>query len=125
MWAMVSKEFRELRRDRRTMALMIVLPVALLIVFGYAANFKVSNIPTVVVGPGAQQVAAALHAPFNVTEVDTTAGKSTAEARLQDGQAVVTVVTGGSSRLVLMDGTQLFSVETAETALAKMAQAQE
>ena len=53
MWAMVAKEFRELRRDRRTVALMIVLPVVLLVVFGYAANFRVQNIPTVVVGPGA------------------------------------------------------------------------
>ncbi len=123
MWAMVAKEFRELRRDRRTVALMIVLPAVLLIVFGYAANFRVHSIATVVVGPGARQAAAALHAPFNVTEVDPAAGKSTAQARLRDGQAVVAVVTGGSPALVLMDGTQLFSVETAETALAKTAQA--
>src|SRR5215469_15935846 len=123
MWAMVAKEFRELRRDRRTVAMMIVLPVVLLIVFGYAANFKVDSIATVVVGPGARQAAAALHAPFNVTEVDATAGRSTAQARLRDGRAVVAVVTGGSRTLVLMDGTQLFSVETAETALAKMTRA--
>ena len=37
MWAMVAKEFRQLKRDRRTLAMMIVLPVLLLIVFGYAA----------------------------------------------------------------------------------------
>ena len=35
---MVAKEFHELRRDRRTVAMMIVLPVVLLVVFGYAAN---------------------------------------------------------------------------------------
>src|SRR5262249_25909033 len=68
--------------------------------------------------------AAALHAPFSVTEVDTTAGRSTAQARLRDGKAVVGVVTGGSSPLVLMDGTQLVSGQTAENALAKMARAQ-
>ena len=120
MWAMVAKEFRELRRDRRTVAMMIVLPVVLLVVFGYAANFKVHDIPTVVVGPGARQAAAALHGPtFHVTEVDTTAGEAAAQARLRDGQAVVAVVTGGHSPLVLLDGTQLFSVETAETALAR------
>jgi ABC-2 type transport system permease protein len=33
MWAMVAKEFRQLRRDRRTVAMMIVLPVVLLVVF--------------------------------------------------------------------------------------------
>lgn len=120
---MVAKEFRELRRDRRTVALMIVLPVVLLVVFGYAANFKVSDIPTVVVGPGASQAAALLHTPFHVIEVDPTAGESTAHARIRDGKAVVAVVTGGSSPLVLMDGTELFSVETAESALGRIASA--
>ena len=32
MWAMVQKEFRQLRRDRRTVAMMIVMPLVLLIV---------------------------------------------------------------------------------------------
>jgi ABC-2 type transport system permease protein len=119
--AMVFKEFRELRRDRRTMAMMIVLPVVLLVVFGYAANFKVHDIPTIVVGPQARQAAAALHAPtFRVTQVNAAAGESAAQAKLRDGQAVVAVVTGAGGPLVLMDGTQLFSVETAETALARL-----
>jgi ABC-2 type transport system permease protein len=121
---MVAKEFRELRRDRRMVAMMIVLPVVLLVVFGYAANFRVRDIPAVVVGPGARPAASVLHSPtFHVTEVDTAAGESTAQARLRDGQAVVAVVTGGGSPLVLLDGTQLFSVETAESALAKLAPA--
>jgi len=121
MWAMVAKEFRQLRRDRRTVAMMIVLPVVLLVVFGYAANFDVHDIPTVVVGPGARPAAASLRPPFHVTEVDPAAGAAIARSRLQDGQAVVAVVTGGASVDVLMDGTQLFSVETAEGALAKLA----
>src|SRR5262245_26050167 len=120
---MVAREFRELRRDRRTVAMMIELPVVMLIVFGYAAGFNVHSIATGAVGPGARQAAAALHAPFDITEVDATAGKSTAEARLRDGRAIVAVVTGGTSPLVPIDGTQLFSAETAENALAKMAQA--
>jgi ABC-2 type transport system permease protein len=124
VWAMITKEFRELRRDRRTMAMMILLPVVLLVVFGYAANFKVGDIPIVVVGPGASQAAGTLREPtFHVTEVDPAAGESTAQARLQDGKAVVAVVTGGSSPLILMDGTQLFSVEAAESALGRMASA--
>ncbi len=121
MWAMIVKEFRELRRDRRTMAMMIVLPVVLLVVFGYAANFKVHDIPVVVTGPGAQQAASLLHAPtFHVAEVDPAAGEAAAQARLRDGRAVVAVVTGGASPLVLLDGTQLFSAQTAQGALAKM-----
>ncbi len=118
MWAMVVKEFRELRRDRRTVAMMIVLPVVLLVVFGYAANFKVRDIPTVVVGPGARQAAALLRPPtFRVTQVNAAAGEPAARTWLRDGQAVVAVVTGSGRPLVLLDGTQLFSVETAQSAL--------
>jgi ABC-2 type transport system permease protein len=120
MWAMVAKEFRQLRRDRRTVAMMIVLPVVLLVVFGYAANFDVHDIPTVVVGPGARQAAASLRPPFHVTDVAPAAGEAAAQSKLQDGKAVVAVVTGGTGVQVLMDGTQLFSVETAEGALAKL-----
>ena len=124
MWAMVVKEFRELRRDRRAVAMMIVLPVLLLVVFGYAANFKVHDIPVVVVGPGAGQAASLLHEPtFHVTEVDAAAGEGVAQAKLRDGQAVAAVVTGGSSPLVLLDGSQLFSAEAAEGALAPLAPA--
>ena len=120
MWAMVTKEFRQLRRDRRTVAMMIVLPVLLLVVFGYAANFSVSNIPTVVTGPGAVTAAAELRAPFHVTEVDPAAGQATARSRLQDGRAIAAVVTGGSRTQVLLDGSQLFPVLTAEGAIAKL-----
>jgi hypothetical protein len=45
-------------------------------------------------------------------------GASAAQARLRDGQAVIAIVTGGGRPLVLMDGTQLFSVQTAQGALA-------
>jgi hypothetical protein len=71
MWAMVVKEFRELVRDRRTMAMLIALPLILLIVFGYAANFSVSSIDTEVVGPQAAQVAAQAKVPFHVQRIAT------------------------------------------------------
>jgi ABC-2 type transport system permease protein len=119
MWAMVLKEFRELRRDRRTVAMLIVLPVLLLVVFGYAANFAVHNIPAAVVGPGAGQAAAALRGPaFHVTEVDPAGTEASAQTLLRDGKAVVAVVTGAAPE-VLLDGTQLFSTQTALTALAR------
>ena len=64
---MIVKEFRELRRDRRTMALLIALPLILLVIFGYAANFTVSSIRTEVYGPQAQSVEHALPSTFDVT----------------------------------------------------------
>jgi ABC transporter DrrB family efflux protein len=121
VWAMVVKEFRQLRRDRRTLAMMIILPVLLLVVFGYAANFNVKKISTVVVGPRARLVAPMLHAPFHVVELDPRASAATATERLRDGDAVVAIVTGAHGVLVLMDGTQLFPVETARGSLAQLA----
>lgn len=53
MFALIIKEFRELARDRRTLALLVALPVVLLIVFGYAANLNVAQVQVAVVGPDA------------------------------------------------------------------------
>jgi ABC-2 type transport system permease protein len=122
MLTMIVKEFRQLKRDRRTLALLIVLPVLLLVVFGYAARFDVSKVTTVVVGPQAATVAGNLRAPFDVVEIDQEGDRSLAESRIQDGTAVVGVVTGGTQIVALMDGTQLFAVQAAESALARMAQ---
>jgi len=122
VWAMIVKEFRELKRDRRTLAMMIVLPILMLVIFGYAANFTVSKISTVVVGPQAEAVSRQLAAPFHIVAVDPEAGKSTAETQLRDNKAVVAVVTGRRPVEILMDGTQLFSVQAAESALGRMAQ---
>jgi ABC-2 type transport system permease protein len=122
VWTMIVKEFRQLKRDRRTLALLIVLPVLLLVVFGYAARFDVSKVTTVVVGPQAEAVAGHLGAPFDVVEIDPNGGRSLAESRLRDGTDVVAVVTGQTQTVALMDGTQLFAVQAAQAALAHMAQ---
>ena len=50
MWAMIVKEFRQLHRDRRTLAMMIVLPILLLIVLGYAASFDVKSVSVAAAG---------------------------------------------------------------------------
>ncbi len=120
MWAIVIKEFRQLKRDRRTLAMLVLMPVFLLILFGYAANLSVTKIPTVVVGPQAALVASHLQSPFDVVETDPTANRAQAESELRNGRAVVAVVTGSIPMPVLMDGTQLFSVQTAKGALARM-----
>lgn len=120
MRAMVIKEFRQLVRDRRTLGLLVGLPIILLVIFGYAASFNVPSIPTVVVGPQASAVAAELRAPFDVTEVDPQGARGTVASRLQDGRAVVGIITGHNPISVLMDGTQLFSVQAAKEALARM-----
>jgi ABC-2 type transport system permease protein len=130
MWAMIVKEFRQLRRDRRTLAMMIVMPVVLLVVFGYAASFDVSSVPTVAAGPAAGTVAARLGAPFDVVDRAAGEGRAWAQRQLRDGKAAVAVVTtggaGGSLSAgrvsVLIDGSQLFTARAALTALASHGQ---
>jgi ABC-2 type transport system permease protein len=120
MRAMIVKEFRQLRRDRRTLAMMIVMPVLLLVILGYAASFDVTDIPTVAAGPGAGAVATALPKSFRVTATSTTTAgdRATAWARdqLRDGRAAIAIVTAGagvSGPLILVDGTQLFTAQAA------------
>jgi ABC-2 type transport system permease protein len=119
MWAMIVKEFRQLRRDHRTLAMMVVLPVLLLVVFGYAARFDVDEIPTTVVGPGAERVAGALPDPLQVDEVDPSGARADAVDDLRDGRKPLAVVAGDSGVTVLVDGSELFVANAARTALAQ------
>jgi ABC-type multidrug transport system permease subunit len=121
MWAMIVKEFRQLRRDRRTLAMMIVMPVVLLIVFGYAASFDVTTIPTVAAGPQASQAAHLLGKPFEVVDVQPSQDRAWAEEQLRDGHAAVAVVTGNGQPEVLIDGSQLFTAKAAIASLAAAA----
>src|ERR1041385_3047280 len=47
-WPMFRKEFIQMRRDRLTFAMMVGIPVIQLLVFGYAIQTDVRNLPTVV-----------------------------------------------------------------------------
>ncbi len=44
IWAIAKKELRQIRRDTRTLIIIFVFPVFMLILFGYALNFDVSDI---------------------------------------------------------------------------------
>jgi ABC-2 type transport system permease protein len=122
MWAMIVKEFRQLRRDHRTVAMMVVMPLLLLVVFGYAASFDVDSVPTVVVGERAEAVAGELPDLFDVTEVNPEEDAGDAVETLRDGEAVVAVVAQSSPR-VLVDGAELFSAQAVQGALARAPQA--
>ena len=118
MWAMAMKEFRQMRRDRRTLAMMILLPVLLLVVFGYAASFDVDQVKTVVVGPRAEQVAAALPDRLEVVRVAPGEGREAAVEALRDADAAVAVVTSDAGQpQVLVDGADLFSARSVVTEL--------
>ena len=119
MWALVLKEFRQVRRDHRTLAMMIVMPLLLLVVFGYAASFDVDEIPTVLAGEGASGAREQLPELFQVTESHDSWDRSDAVDHLRNGDAVVAVVTSDQEPQVLIDGTELFSARSAMTALSQ------
>src|SRR5919106_3917878 len=64
MWAMVIKEFVQMRRDRMTFATMIAVPIMQLLMFGYAINTDPKPLPTAVLtrddGPLTRAVLAAM-----------------------------------------------------------------
>ena len=117
MLAMIIKEFRELRRDRRTMGMLIALPLVLLVTFGYSANFGVEHVSTVVAGPGAKVAAQQLPPLFHVTEVYPTGDRATGTADLRDNRADAVLVTSGSDKpLLLVDGSSLFTAQATVSA---------
>jgi len=63
-WAMIVKEFVQMRRDRMTFATMIFIPVLQLVLFGYAINTDPKHLPTAVLtrddGPLTRAVLAAM-----------------------------------------------------------------
>ena len=120
MRAMIVKEFRELRRDRRTLAMLIAMPLLLLVIFGYAANFQVATVKAAVVGPQAIEVAGTLPTSF----FDVTAAKpfdTQADARqlLQDNKVDVAIITGQKPVLALVDGSNLFASQSIVSVLNK------
>jgi ABC-2 type transport system permease protein len=123
MWAIALKEFRELRRDRRTLAMLFLLPFLFLLVFGYAASFDIKQVPTIVFGASAGQVARVLPKGLSVVRQDQAGGEAAARDALSRGEAVVAVVTPsrpGAAAHVLIDGTELFAAQAALRSLAEL-----
>jgi ABC-2 type transport system permease protein len=122
MWAIALKEFRQLRRDRRTVAMLFLLPLFFLVVFGYAASFDIKQVPTLVVGPHAALAARALPRQFKVEATRPGDGVAQAEDALRRGEAVAAVVlpsAPGAAPALLLDGTELFAAQAALRALAE------
>ena len=115
---MILKEFRELRRDRRTLAMLIVMPILLLIIFGYAANFFVDSVETAVLGPQAGQVEQLAPDFFDVTQTDPDGTLSDGEELLRDNVVDVAIVTeAGTTPTALVDGSDLFAAQSAVSVL--------
>ncbi|MDG3010638.1 ABC transporter permease [Rhodococcus sp. D2-41] len=123
---MIVKEFRELRRDRRTMGMLVGLPLLLLIVFGFAANFTVSELRVGVFGPQAAGVEQAIESNpeasdvLHVATVDPAGTDATARDYLRDAKADLVFVADSPRPMVYIDGSDLFAAQSAKVAVARM-----
>lgn len=48
LWALIKKEFFQIRRDPRTLGIILFAPVVMLVLYGYAVNFDIRHIGVVV-----------------------------------------------------------------------------
>jgi len=88
-WAMVVKEFIQMRRDRLTFAMMIAIPLVQLVLFGYAINTDPKHLATAVVmaddGPQARTVLYALKNSGYFRFVERLATEAEADTALDRG----------------------------------------
>lgn len=107
------KELLQLRRDRLTLAMMVALPVMQLLLFGYAINTDVRDIPTVVydqdVSADSRDLVRSLEATGFYRMVGNVRGYEEIEAAMRRGTARVGVVIPArySSDLVRGRGAQV------------------
>ena len=62
--ALLKKEFIQMRRDKGTLILMLILPVIQLLIFGFAINLDVKNLPTAIYDSDKSQESRALITKF-------------------------------------------------------------
>jgi ABC-2 type transport system permease protein len=118
---LIRKELFHIRRDRRTLAVIILMPVVQVVLFGFAISTDVSDVRLAVVDPAPDHETLALRSRFAATETfRTTAVLSSAdrlESLFQRGTAQAAVVfsagfaddleRGGHARLlVIADATE-------------------
>lgn len=120
MKAIVHKEFRELRRDHRTVGLMVGMPLMMLIIFGYAANFFVDEVKAAAVGPQAISISSTAPDFFDMTTVDPAGTEQMARDLLRDNLVDVAFVTGEGKPLALIDGSNLFVAQLLKGRIAAM-----
>lgn len=117
MWAMVRKELREMQRDRRTMAMMVLMPIVLLLVFGYAANFPVDEIRLTPVG---DQVAVAT---MQLPDLFVVAPRSNDDPTdiLRRNEADVAVAIEDGTPTAFIDGSNIFAAQATIQAFSQAA----
>ena len=137
IWAMIQKEFIQTLRDRRTLGIQLSLPLLQLILFGYAITTSVSHAPTIVadqsLDAASRAFVQALTASNYFDVVAVAASQAEVSRAIDEGRAQVGVVIppgfaahaslGDAEALILVDGSDLFTSQSAYNAATAIAQA--
>ncbi|MCK7596154.1 ABC transporter permease [Microbulbifer sp. CAU 1566] len=137
LFAVLLKEFRQMRRDRMTLAMIIGIPVMQLVLFGYAINLNLRNLPAAIADQSGTSASRALVMDMLATEViEPVANARTPEQlmellrrgeisvgvaipydyerRLALGQEAVQILVDGSDTVVQSAAAQLAQVPVGE-----------
>src|ERR1700731_1085673 len=95
LYAVLAKEFVQLRRDRMTFAMILGVPLMQLFLFGFAINLNPKELPTAIAigdpGPLARSVVAALDNSRYFHIIAETEDPRTARRMLQQGKVLFVV----------------------------------
>ncbi|MDJ0512389.1 MAG: ABC transporter permease [Methyloceanibacter sp.] len=131
-WAMIVKEFVQMRRDRMTFATMITIPVLQLVLFGFAINTDPKQLPTALLlrddGPLTRAVLAAMKNSDYFRFTRQVRDPAMLDAMLRSGEALFAVEVPASferdvrrgdrpALLVIADATDPVATGTAVSAL--------
>ena len=138
IFALIRKEFIQIRRDPRTLAMVLVMPVMQLLIFGYGINTVVDHLPTIVFDEAADPESRALIAAFENSSYFDVLAYARSQAELTDaidtGRAKVALhippsfgdqVMRGQAGVIQMivDGSDTNVASTASFAASAVAQA--
>ena len=95
-WAMLRKEFIQMRRDRMTLGMMIGIPAIQLVMFGFAIRTEVRHLPTIVLDESrtreSRELVASLVNSTYFRVVGEVRGREEIEAEIASGRAAAAVV---------------------------------
>ena len=112
-WAVLAKEFTQMRRDRITFGMMLGFPVVQLLLFGYAINSDPKHLPTAVLvqdnGAFSRSILEALQTSgyFDITGVARTSGELDRMMATGKAQFTVTIPADFTRRVIRHDDPQI------------------
>jgi len=124
VFAVFLKELVQMRRDRPTFAIMIMIPIVQLVLFGYAINTDPRHLPAVVElredGPMTRAFLASLRASTYVDIVDVVTSSDEGERMLRAGEAtfLISIPEGFERRLVRGERPQILIAADASDPVA-------